>query len=182
MSGCIVVSNSYSLGTTGSAISATALNAGANAIEGGANSGAGVLGYSGYSGTGVVGSSSSGTGVLGISAGGSAYGIVAKNTAANAVALKADATTSSGGTAIVALGSVTAMCAQGDLYVDQGTYYSTGSQTSISHYSDVRLKKNIKALDGALEQLLRLRWVTYEWKDPAEHGNEQGVHRGFIAQ
>jgi hypothetical protein len=33
-----------------------------------------------------------------------------------------------------------------------------------------------------MTQLLKLRGVTFEWIDPAEHGNHQGMQRGFIAQ
>jgi hypothetical protein len=48
--------------------------------------------------------------------------------------------------------------------------------------SDARLKKNIQPLRGALELLLRLRGVTYEWKEPAKHDNAVGTQVGVIAQ
>ncbi|HVE14775.1 MAG TPA: tail fiber domain-containing protein [Elusimicrobiota bacterium] len=48
--------------------------------------------------------------------------------------------------------------------------------------SDARLKKNIQPLSGALERLLRLRGVTYEWKEPAQHGGAVGPQVGVIAQ
>lgn len=48
--------------------------------------------------------------------------------------------------------------------------------------SDVRLKKNVRPITGALQQLLQLRGVTYEWIDPAKHGDETGTQTGFIAQ
>lgn len=48
--------------------------------------------------------------------------------------------------------------------------------------SDRRLKQNIGPLPAALERLLRLRGVTFEWKDPAKHGNLHGVQIGMIAQ
>jgi hypothetical protein len=48
--------------------------------------------------------------------------------------------------------------------------------------SDARLKKNITPIDGALEQLLALNGVTYQWKDPASQGNMAGTYTGMIAQ
>src|SRR5260370_26289015 len=48
--------------------------------------------------------------------------------------------------------------------------------------SDGSLKKNIKPLEGALDRLLMLRGVTFEWKAPEEHANQTGQQRGFIAQ
>jgi hypothetical protein len=44
------------------------------------------------------------------------------------------------------------------------------------------LKKNVRPLDGAIDQLLKLHAVTFEWKEPAEHDNDSSVQRGFIAQ
>ena len=48
--------------------------------------------------------------------------------------------------------------------------------------SDERLKKNIKNLDGALDKLLKLRSVTYEYKDPKHRYYLAGKQTGFIAQ
>ncbi len=49
--------------------------------------------------------------------------------------------------------------------------------------SDGRLKTNVEPVDGALDRLLQLRGVTFEWKDPEAHGErERGAQRGFIAQ
>jgi hypothetical protein len=49
--------------------------------------------------------------------------------------------------------------------------------------SDVRLKTNVAPLDGALARLLRLRGVTFDWKDPEAHGErERGTQTGFLAQ
>jgi hypothetical protein len=48
--------------------------------------------------------------------------------------------------------------------------------------SDRRLKKNILPLTGALDTMLRLRGVTYEWREPEKHGNLTGPQRGMIAQ
>ncbi|RAP33594.1 hypothetical protein DID77_02910 [Candidatus Marinamargulisbacteria bacterium SCGC AG-439-L15] len=54
-----------------------------------------------------------------------------------------------------------------------------GSWTS---YSDKRLKKNIAPIEGALDKLLSLEGVTYEWKDPSQHGHLKGSQTGMIAQ
>jgi hypothetical protein len=48
--------------------------------------------------------------------------------------------------------------------------------------SDERLKKDIKTLDGALERMLRLRGVTFRWKEPEKQGNRTGIEMGMIAQ
>ncbi|MBZ0173255.1 MAG: tail fiber domain-containing protein [Phycisphaerales bacterium] len=48
--------------------------------------------------------------------------------------------------------------------------------------SDERLKKNIHTIDGALDTLLALRGVHYEYKDPNAIGELDGVRTGFIAQ
>ena len=48
--------------------------------------------------------------------------------------------------------------------------------------SDRRLKKNIHTLTGSLDKLLRLRGVSYEWRNPEDHGNMVGAIMGMIAQ
>jgi hypothetical protein len=48
--------------------------------------------------------------------------------------------------------------------------------------SDQRLKQNIRPLNGALDKLLSLRGVLYEWKKPEQHGNLTGPQIGLIAQ
>ena len=47
--------------------------------------------------------------------------------------------------------------------------------------SDRRLKKDIRPLSGALDRLLRLRGVTFEWLDPARAGGRRGRDIGLIA-
>ena len=60
-----------------------------------------------------------------------------------------------------------------------GTAYATGAAGALS---DLRHKDNIKTLDdGALDTVLRLRPVTFEWKEALDTGME-GTQRGFIAQ
>ncbi len=48
--------------------------------------------------------------------------------------------------------------------------------------SDARLKKNVQTIDGALEQLMSLRGVRYQWKDPSTQGGMDGTYTGMIAQ
>lgn len=54
-----------------------------------------------------------------------------------------------------------------------------GSWTSSS---DLRLKKNIEPLHGALATMLALRGVTFEYKDPSSIHELPGRRTGFIAQ
>jgi len=67
-----------------------------------------------------------------------------------------------------------------------GNFIVTGipyaNQSTFTVTSDARLKRNVKPLTGSLEQLLRLRGVTYEWRDPSQHGSLTGPQVGFIAQ
>jgi hypothetical protein len=48
--------------------------------------------------------------------------------------------------------------------------------------SDRRLKKNIEPLAGAIDKLLQLKGVTYEWNALDEPFKKPGVHTGVIAQ
>ena len=48
--------------------------------------------------------------------------------------------------------------------------------------SDERLKTEIRTIDGALDDLLRLRGVTYRWRDPASQGGMDGTYTGMVAQ
>jgi hypothetical protein len=49
-------------------------------------------------------------------------------------------------------------------------------------FSDARLKKNIQPLTGALDRLMELRAVTFEYKDPHSVNELPGVQIGMIAQ
>jgi hypothetical protein len=53
---------------------------------------------------------------------------------------------------------------------------------SWSNSSDLRLKKNVAKLDDALESLLQLRGVTFEYKDPKSINERSGERIGLIAQ
>jgi hypothetical protein len=48
--------------------------------------------------------------------------------------------------------------------------------------SDARLKKNVRTIEHALDDLLSLRGVTYRWIDPASQGSMDGTYTGMIAQ
>jgi hypothetical protein len=65
------------------------------------------------------------------------------------------------------------------LYV-QGEAHSTGGWTS----SDGRFKKEISGIENALDQLLGLRGVNFEWRteEYADRGFPEGEHFGVIAQ
>jgi hypothetical protein len=52
---------------------------------------------------------------------------------------------------------------------------------SWANSSDARLKKNVQPLAGALEKIVRLRGVSFDWVNPREHGG-QPASAGFIAQ
>jgi len=48
--------------------------------------------------------------------------------------------------------------------------------------SDARLKRDVRCLEGALETLLALRGVRFEYVDPAAIGEREGGQIGFVAQ
>jgi len=68
----------------------------------------------------------------------------------------------------------------GDLNITGNAFKPGGGAWGAA--SDIRLKKNIEPLRGALDKLLRLRGVLYEWKEPQKQGNLTGMQVGLIAQ
>jgi hypothetical protein len=48
--------------------------------------------------------------------------------------------------------------------------------------SDEKLKKDIAPIQGALEQMLRLRGVSFAWREPEKHGASSGRYMGMVAQ
>jgi hypothetical protein len=69
------------------------------------------------------------------------------------------------------------------IYADGRTMDIDGGTWGI--YSDIRLKKNIKPLTGALDKICKLQGVTFEWKNPELHGcstSTATVRAGFIGQ
>ena len=60
-----------------------------------------------------------------------------------------------------------------------GTAYATGAAGALS---DIRHKKDVASLQGgAVDEVMRLRPVTFLWKDPKDNGMK-GRQMGFIAQ
>ena len=57
----------------------------------------------------------------------------------------------------------------------------TATDTSIASNSDSRLKENIADFSYDLTKFKSLKTKTFDWKQPALHGNKSGV-RGFVAQ
>lgn len=151
---------------------------GSAGVYGHANGGSGVSGTS-VSGAGVQGESGSYNGVVGASNAYGASGVYGYNTgqgygvAGRTVgvgnAIYGDNTNSSGWS-----GNFTGWVNVATCLKVNGTPYGNCS-------SDARLKKNIQPLVGSLDKILRLRPVTFEWKEPDDH-NGPGTQIGFIAQ
>ena len=72
--------------------------------------------------------------------------------------------------------------AAGDKFIfeHEGNFFAHGDVTaySSSTASDIRLKENIRDLEGSLDKTLKLRGVKFDWKD--EHRDKDNL--GFIAQ
>jgi len=144
--------------------------------------GTGVQGES-YSGAGVYGSSTTDYGVRGTSAGGAGYaGVYGINTAGSGVGVLGRMTPSGTGAAVYGDNGGSGTGWAGYFYgnVTITGALTVGSCTGCS--SDQRLKQNIEPLTGAVDQLLRLKAVTFDWKNPEEHQDQPGRQTGFIAQ
>ena len=144
----------------------------------------GVYGETGVDGTGI------GTGVMGSTRSPSGVGL-AGYAPSGGKALKI-----TGASSLMGPTSITDMPITGDagtltiggtdpqghkLYV-YGDAYKTVGGDHWNSASDARLKKNINSLNGALDKMLKLRGVSYQWKEPKKHGDMNGVYIGFIAQ
>jgi len=66
------------------------------------------------------------------------------------------------------------------LVLHNDSAYKPGTNTW-TILSDRRLKKNIEPLSGALERLLQLRGVTFQWLYPSSQGGITGTQMGLIA-
>ncbi|MBU2025896.1 MAG: tail fiber domain-containing protein [Patescibacteria group bacterium] len=64
-----------------------------------------------------------------------------------------------------------------NLTVDGAVYSNSGVLTNVNP-SDERLKKDINEMGNVLEDIMKLRPVTYRWKE----GTDKETKRGFIAQ
>jgi hypothetical protein len=57
------------------------------------------------------------------------------------------------------------------------------SQSGWASGSDIRLKKDVTPITGALDKITKLEGVTFRWRDASKDpGSESGKHFGFIAQ
>jgi hypothetical protein len=74
----------------------------------------------------------------------------------------------------------TATSTSGNFTVNGSAFKPGGG--SWGNSSDLRLKRKIEPLTGALEKLLQLRGVCFEWVEPEKMGNQHGLQRGLIAQ
>ena len=68
----------------------------------------------------------------------------------------------------------------GNINVTGDAFKPGGGSWSVA--SDRRFKKNITPLEEALEHLLALHGVAFEWKDPAKNGGDRRQQIGVIAQ
>jgi hypothetical protein len=156
-----------------------------------ASGGLGILGSGGTSANGVMGeanSTNNATGVAGVSVSGNggytvpahAFGVFGYSDTYDAIHGLTDSTNAgvSGNNTSTGYGVYAYSASGTSLYVNGNGEY-TGTWT---HSSDERMKKNIATLQNPVDQLLRLRGVSFEWRDPAKHGNASGIQRGFIAQ
>ena len=71
---------------------------------------------------------------------------------------------------------------QGRLNV--GTFTVTGDVIAYGSPSDITLKTNIKPLEGALEKIMKLKGVSFTWKEDTDANKMTGIKDdiGFIAQ
>ena len=60
-----------------------------------------------------------------------------------------------------------------------GNILATGT---VTQNSDINLKKDIVKIDGALNKLSQIKGVTYKWKNPENHGDDETEQLGVIAQ
>ena len=59
-------------------------------------------------------------------------------------------------------------------------YGQAGGTTAWWNDSDKKLKTNIETIPNALDKVMQLRGVNYEWKERRD--NTEGTQMGFIAQ
>ncbi len=138
--------------------------------------GAGVFGITAVSGASAVfGEAAAGVfanGVAGVSSSSNASGVYGSNTSGGIGVYGTNADSNTSGYAGYFNGRVSIV----------GNLVLGGSCTGTTCSSDIRLKKNVESLSGSLDDLAKLRPVTFEWKNPEERGYSAGKQFGFIAQ
>jgi hypothetical protein len=130
---------------------------------------------------GVVGSSNSGVGVAAGSGTGDALEAICQTSGKSAV--YAHNEISNGGYGVYASAKGSGQAVHGDNTNSSGwAGYFNGKVigTSFSNLSDARLKQNVAPLSYGTGEVLKLRPVTYEWKDKAARGDHRQL--GLIAQ
>jgi hypothetical protein len=180
---CVQGTNSVGIGVVGASSATGAAEVGVEGfVDGSDNGGVGVWGASEWAGTGIKGTSNTGYGVSGSSA--SNNGVTGVTSAAGVSGVYGENDATSGtGYGVAGRASGAGVAVYGDNTSGSGwSGYFTGKVYAGSGYSssDVRLKKNIKPLDSAIDQVLRLHGVTFEWREPETRGD--GLQMGFIAQ
>jgi hypothetical protein len=114
-------------------------------------------------GMGIYGTSSTGTGIAGDSS--SSYGVTGQSSSGKGV--YGNSYYAEGVYAVSTLG--------------YGVYcsgVSCGGNRAWTYTSDLRLKKNIQPIENALDKVLKLQGVTFQWKNSPTEKREMG----FIAQ
>lgn len=169
----------------------------ADAIHGynGSNNYAGVAGDNEYTGTcngpgstscnGVWGESHGGIGVYGQSSGSTSSAIGVYGTGVQGIYGNGSGTGAIGVYGQCSGSGCYAGWFEQSVNLGYGASYYYDSSTCVGGYcavSDRRLKKNIEPLVGAIDKLLQINGVTFEWKDPEEHQNRTGRQFGVIAQ
>jgi hypothetical protein len=182
----------YGTATTDAIVGVYTGTSGSNALKGTTSTGgagsAAVFGDNTTStagGYGVRGVSTNGWGVYGTSASSSTSyaGVWGVNT--NGGYGVVGESSSSGGYGVYASGYDVGIYATSSNYAGYfvGNTYTSGNITcGGTCTSDIRLKKNVKPLKGALDELLQLKGVTFEWIDPTKHDNHTSTQEGVIAQ
>lgn len=57
-----------------------------------------------------------------------------------------------------------------------------GGTSGWNTWSDARLKENVKTIENALDKVMKLRGVTFSWKENNDMSLKKGTDLGFIAQ
>jgi len=150
----------------------------------------GVYGYNTSSGDGVYGTSTSGYGVAGTSSSG--YGVYGSASGADGGHFTTSSTSSSAVAGVSSGGSGNSIGVYGATGYSGGYAGWFAGKVNVTGEiyvgscsgctSDIRLKKNVKPLEGAIDELLQLKGVTFEWKDPSQHEGDAATVRGFLAQ